>query len=143
MCTFVFPETPEKTLILVDLVNTLNAPKILSSILFEFLFICNKLRSLSVFKSQALLVSKSLQKTYLRRFVRDQKIQDHNKKWRLLEFSTDEDASPICIRRYAYQPTQKETEESEPEKEKKVTRTRKASKSNPAVEENFSDEEYE
>ena len=97
----------------------------------------------SVFKSQALLVSKSLQKTYLRRFVRDQKIQDHNKKWRLLEFSTDEDASPICIRRYAYQPTQKETEESEPEKEKKVTRTRKASKSNPAVEENFSDEEYE
>lgn len=91
------------------------------------------------------LVSKSFQKTYLRRFVRDQKIQDRNKKWRLLEFSTDEDASPICIRRYAYQPTQQEmeTEESEPEKKKKVTRTRKASKSDPVVKENFSDDEYE
>ena len=91
------------------------------------------------------LVSKSFQKTYLRRFVRDQKIKDHNKTWRLLEFSTDEDAEPICIRRYAYQPTQQEmeTEESEPAKEKKVTRTRKASKSDPVVEENFSDEEDE
>ena len=90
-----------------------------------------------------MLVSKSFQKTYLRRFVRDQKIKDHNKTWRLLEFSTDEDAEPICIRRYAYQPTQQEieTEEAEPVKEKKVTRTKKVPKSDPVVEENFSDDE--
>merc|ERR1712131_387321 len=68
------------------------------------------------------------------RKIYERKLEKLLAKGKDLAYSTDEDAVPE---------QEIETEEAEPVKEKKVTRTKKAPKSDPVVEEKFSDEEDE
>merc|ERR1712131_510786 len=68
------------------------------------------------------------------RKIYERKLEKLLTKGKDLAYSTDEDAVPE---------QEIETEEAEPVKEKKVTRTKKAPKSDPVVEEKFSDEEDE
>merc|ERR1712168_788215 len=68
------------------------------------------------------------------RKIYERKLEKLLAKGKDLAYSTDEDAVPE---------QEIETEEADPEKERKVTRTKKAPKSDPVVEEKFSDEEDE
>merc|ERR1712131_323765 len=68
------------------------------------------------------------------RKIYERKLEKLLAKGKDLAYSTDEDAVPE---------QEIETEEAEPVKEKKVTRTKKAPKPDPVVEEKFSDEEDE
>merc|ERR1719427_1342126 len=70
------------------------------------------------------------------RKIYERKLEKLLTKGKDLAYSTDEDAVPE-------QEVESEDKPAEPEKEKKVTRTKKVPKSDPVVEEKFSDEEEE